>query len=545
MGQGDGVTKGDPPLAHSARDGIPVQTYVDHVQNVCCGTASRSAEMLCHAASPPPWLTDEIAAAAMWHDLGKLDKTFQSLLRGDVSKMSEDDYVDHIDAGVAHLMASSHPVAAWIVRAHHAPGLPAYTRHFGYRGRGRKLRGRRNDEVDREKHMAQEQRTDKRLHEYVTLHRSVMSDSSTPAPVALSDSEAAHGLTMRLALSCLVDADHADTAQHYSGIAFSKGAEAPRWAERLEQLKAYVHGLPAGKSPEECERNRRRRDVFDACLASELDDPLVACEGPVGIGKTTAVVAYLMRQALLQTPEQRRLIIVAPYANILTQTARTLREVLVLPGERTEDVLVEHHHRADFHCERDRDLAVLWRAPIVLTTAVSFFETLSAANPATLRKLHSVPGSAVFVDEAHAALPTHLWPQNWKWIRELAESWNCRIVMASGSLARFWEDPQIVDEPRRLRELMPAPQAKDAQAAEQQRVRYSTLASSTSGGSVLTVAELIQHVLNAHGPRLVILNTVQSTAVVTRAIRDEMGADRVLHLSTALTSRSWTSIEAG
>jgi hypothetical protein len=43
-----------------------------------------------------------------------------------------------------------------------------------------------------------------------------------------------------------------------------------------------------------------------------------------------------------------------------------------------------------------------------------FFETLASNRPASLRKLHQLPGSAIFIDEAHAALPAHLWPQGWR-----------------------------------------------------------------------------------------------------------------------------------
>ena len=111
----------------------------------------------------------------------------------------------------------------------------------------------------------------------------------------------------------------------------------------------------------------------------------------------------------------------------------------------SEEVVVKHHHRADFETQEARDLAVLWRAPVV-TTAVRFFETLASNQPGYLRKLHALLGSAMFIDEAHAALPAHLRPQNWRWLRELAERWNCRFVFASGSLARFWENPDI-DQP--------------------------------------------------------------------------------------------------
>ena len=166
---------------------------------------------------------------------------------------------------------------------------------------------------------------------------------------------------------------------------------------------------------------------------------MVSCDGPVGLGKTTAVTAYLMRVAAETTPQLRRLFIVAPYTNIITQTVERLRAALVLPGERPEDVVAEHHHRVDFDNIADRDLAALWRAPVVVTTAVQFFETLASNEPSRLRKLHELPGSAVFIDEAHAVLPTPLWPQNWRWLCQLAESWSCRFVFASGSQAQFWE----------------------------------------------------------------------------------------------------------
>jgi len=227
----------------------------------------------------------------------------------------------------------------------------------------------------------------------------------------------------------------------------------------------------------------------------------------------------------------RHLIIVAPFTNILTQTAERLRKALVLPGEQPDQVIVEHHHRADFSGRDDFELAVLWRAPVVLTTAVSFFETLAACDPATLRKLHEVPGSAIFLDEAHAAAPTRLWPQNWKWVTELADKWGCRFVFASGSLARFWEHPDIIQEPVKLPELLPREQATVVMDEERNRVKYTSL----SDRKVLEVPRLIDFVRKELGPRLVILNTVQNAAVVANTMR-KSGLD-VLHLSTALTPR--------
>jgi CRISPR-associated endonuclease/helicase Cas3 len=276
-------------------------------------------------------------------------------------------------------------------------------------------------------------------------------------------------------------------------------------------------------------RNQRRAAFFDECLNSPIDASLVACEAPVGIGKTTAVTAYLIKHCVER--RLRRLIIVAPYTNILTQTADVLRRALVLPDEagREYEIVAEHHHRADFESREDRDLAVLWRAPVVLTTAVGFFEALAACHPGSLRKLHALVGSAVFIDEAHAALPVKLWPQNWRWLQELAREWSCRFVLASGSLTRFWEHKEVVGEPLRLPELLQTAGAHEVFASERRRVRYTE----TGDGHVLTIPELIEHVQAAPGPRLVIMNTVQSAAVVARAMRSA-GTD-TLHVSTALT----------
>ncbi|HLL90787.1 MAG TPA: DEAD/DEAH box helicase, partial [Tepidisphaeraceae bacterium] len=413
--------------------------------------------------------------------------------------------------------------AAWLVRAHHAPGLPSLHAHFDADGIGFKLRGRRRDSDDRHRHEAQIRRTDSRLAGYLADHAAVCGSDRTP----VAEPKKAHGLAMRLALSCVVDADHTDTAT------FDSGRKPPRplalrAAERLEALRRYVGGLPAGETKAERERNRRRSDFFAACLESTMTGPMVACEGPVGLGKTTAVAAYLLRRAAEHTPNLRRLIVVAPYTNILSQTADRLRKALVLPGESPDRVIVEHHHRADFADRDNRELAALWQAPVVLTTAVSFFETLAACGPAALRKLHALPGSAVFLDEAHAALPTRLWPQNWRWIRELAERWSCRFVFASGSLARFWEDEDIVREPMTLPELLPKVQAADVLNAEKERVKYRQL----RDGAVVKVKDLVKEVRGVAGPRLVILNTVQNAAVVAKAMRK--AGMRVMHLSTAL-----------
>ena len=508
------------PIAHSARDHGQPDPYRRHVRGVVNRAMENVNAMMRFGPAELSWLPVTIEVASTVHDLGKLDPDNQAVLRRGRSGAMR---WDHIDGGVAHASNCGDLMAAWLVRAHHTPGLPARIDHFSRAGAGWRLRGRRWTDGDEQGHRRQIERTDEYLADYLASHEAAVGS------MVVHKRKARHGLAMRLALSCLVDADHSDTAFFDRGYIRSEPAE-PRWDERLAALQAYVAGLGGGESALERERNLHRSAFFDACMTADIGASLVSCEAPVGLGKTTAVVAYLLRMCIRYG--LRRLIVVAPYTNILNQTARRLRTALVLDGERPSDVIVEHHHRADFESEEARDLAVLWRAPIVLTTAVGLFETMAACSPSRLRKLHSLPGSAIFLDEAHASLPVRLWPQNWLWLRQLTSDWGCRVVMASGSLSRFWEEPAIVGEKAGpVPEIMPSSQAAVVHDAERRRVRYRKVA----GGSPLSVDELVRRVRRASGPRLVILNTVQTAAVVARAMR-ESGA-RVLHLSTALTPR--------
>lgn len=509
------------PLAHSARtaDALP-QTYAAHIagtpqsEGVVAGAVRRAAAMLGFHPDPDrrALIGSAIGDAATFHDLGKLDPDVQAALaRGRGERL----YWDHIDAGVAHLQSSGAKMAAWLVRSHHAPGLPSQPVHFASR-RDRHLRGRRRDDDAPEDHQSQIDRTNRLLSKMLETHEATIGCHQPTRGGMI------HGLTLRLALSCLVDADHADTAHADTGW-IEPRPPLPRWSERLAALDAYVAGLGQGGGA----RDVLRRRFYEACRNREPDCALMACEGPVGVGKTTAVTAYALKRAL--ATGARRLFIVAPYTAILSQTAERLRQALVLADERdiAEQVIAEHHHRADFSSRSSRDLAALWNAPIVLTTAVQFFGTLSANTPSDLRKLHALPGSVVFVDEAHAALPTHLWPQNWRWLRELSTDWGCSFVFASGSQARFWEVDDIVGDARaKLPELVPEELIAPLRQAEAKRVSY------VSEGHLDGPQALIEKVAATPGPRLLIMNTVQSAAALALTMRQ--GGHDVLHLSTAL-----------
>jgi hypothetical protein len=207
------------------------------------------------------------------------------------------------------------------------------------------------------------------------------------------------------------------------------------------------------------------------------------------------------------------------------------RKALVLPGEDAAEVVAELHHRADFQDKESRHLTALWRAPVIVTTAVAFFETLAASSASTLRRLHALPGSAIFVDEAHAALPPHLLPLAWKWMNIYAREWGTYWVLASGSLSRFWQIPEISQDmgDAVVPDIVREPLRRRLAEYEKGRIvyRYNPC---PQGLEALT-----DWVPKHPGPRLIILNTVQSAAVLAHALEKRFGPAAVEHLSTALT----------
>jgi CRISPR-associated endonuclease/helicase Cas3 len=515
-------------LAHSARDGAPAQTYSEHVGNVCHYSALFAGDA---AAFSPQWresLLAVVRSASAYHDLGKLDELFQNILRNNQKNKSG---YNHVEAGTAHLLRSKQFEAAFTVYSHHI-GLPSVPEEKAKFANSLNLALRDTGVLAGCNRTAWEW-TEDHLDDYLRKHEDLFTEISAVPNRPFT------GLVRRLALSCLVDADHSDTAQHYQNERELNGLPL-RAAERLAHLDQYVAAL-ASDTPPATEngklRLKVRQQLYNACRNRELaeNERIVACDSPVGTGKTTAVMAHLLNVA--RERNLRRIFVVLPYTNIIDQSVDVYRRALTLDGELSDEVVAAHHHRVEFKGENWRDLRQLtqrWDAPVVVTTAVQFFETLAAKETTALRKFHQVPGSAIFVDEAHAAMPAPLWPQMWKWLRELCSDWGCHLVLASGSLARFWELPDFVPvaEQMPVAELVPTPLRAETAKLETYRIELK------SKPEKLSLSALAEFIRSKPGPQLVIVNTVQSAAILANYFRLEMNFGfNVEHLSTALSPR--------
>jgi CRISPR-associated endonuclease/helicase Cas3 len=491
-------------LAHSARTTVVAQSYKAHVERVTAIATENAQRVARYYRGDGSAFVEAVRAAAIFHDLGKLDEENQKVL---VRSATERLPIKHWDASSAHLLSLNRLESAVLAFAHHI-GLPNYHEHLSNKDLAFRVTG-------------EFERTNKFLADFVRQHEGITHD---PLSSVERTKSGWTGLTRRLALSCLVDADHSDTAEHY-GSETSQDVQPLRPSERLAALDQYISSLPKG-TPGQTNRNRLRQEVYLACRNAPTDTPIWACDSPVGTGKTTAIMAHLLQAAA--DKDLRHAFIVLPYTNIIKQSVNVYRRSLTLRGEQSEEIVAEHHHLADFSSREFRHLAQLWNAPVTVTTAVQFFETLGSNQTSRLRKLHEIAGSAILIDESHAAMPLWLWPQMWKWLIELTENWGCHIVFASGSLVRFWALDDFVETKAQLPELVRKEVRDQALAFEGNRVTYHT------HESALTLPELLDFVLEKPGPRLIILNTVQSAAVVADEMRGRCGGHAVYHLSTSL-----------
>jgi len=498
-------------LAHSARFGCPVQSYREHISEVVT-RAVQNAEGAALYSPNGDLLLSTVRAAAFYHDLGKLDKANQKVLHGEKKGHLP---INHCDAGAAYLLQMKSILPALCVLSHHRPGLPSIPDENSkvHKFRVRSHVGHREKSV--------QEITDENLADYIHSHNAEIGIAED-----YPDKTAPGQSFLRFALSCLVDADHADTARHYGNKAKIEAIELlPE--HRIARLDAYVNSLPTGNAT--VERNEIRKIFYQTCRGIPRERGLYSCSMPVGTGKTTSVMANLLMAA--HRFKLRKIFVILPFTNIIDQSVSTYRKSLFINDEKPEAVVAAHHHRAEYEDPRLMAASFLWDLPITVTTAVQFFETLASNWPASLRKLHNLAGSAIFIDEAHAALPSHLWPQAWRWLQDLVKNWGCHIVLGSGSLARFWELPEFSEKNIIVPEIAGEELYKKAMELERNRVIYPPPIDDPMG-----IDELCTWVRTLQGPRIVVMNTVQSAAALAQKLSDVSGYSAVQHISTALTS---------
>ena len=471
-------------LAHRAQDGRE-QSILEHNNHVAA---------LCAAFAAPFGAGKLGRLLGLAHDIGKYSDAFQRRIRGAPIR------TDHSTAGAQEIVKYMGWLAAYCIAGHHG-GLPD--------GGGK---------TDADSAPTLSGRLKRPVEPYGRFAQELCLERVQPArmPKVLGRGGFTMAFWTRMLFSCLVDADYLDTEE------FMRGSPPPRGSSQtmeqlLDRLEKYVEKWSRPQS----ELDRARCDILRACMdAGENQKPgLFTLTVPTGGGKTISSLAFALRHAVAHG--KKRIVYVIPYTSIIEQTADTFRKVL------GEDVVLEHHANVDFDDDesglpdpekvRKKLAAENWDLPVVVTTAVQFFESLFANKPSRCRKLHNLADSVIIFDEAQT-LPLPYQLPCVRAIAELTVNYGASCVLCTATqpaLGPLFTGITLELNPREI--------APEIPSLVFQRVQYKRLGQ-------LSDEELAQR-LDTHKQVLCIVSTRKQA----QAVYSLLGKENSFHLSTLMT----------
>lgn len=339
------------------------------------------------------------------HDIGKYSDEFQLRLRGGKK-------VDHATAGAIECFKIKAAFEAVCVIGHHS-GLP----NVGHKDAdttesqtffGRKLRAEQGGIPDYRKNW--------------NGHIALPQDYFRPSGRGF-----ATAFYIRMLYSCLVDADYIDTETFMNGDA-GRGNYEPLSA-LCDKLTAYISKW---NNPTR-EIDILRQKILNSCIEkASAPRGFFSLTVPTGGGKTVASMAFALNHAAANS--MKRIIYVIPYTSIIEQNAKVFRDIL------GQENVVEHHSSVSYELSENADeleyrsaLATEnWDAPVIVTTAVQFFESLYANRSSKCRKLHNIANSVIIFDEAQMIPSNNLRPCVAA-IAELVRAYNATAVLCTAT----------------------------------------------------------------------------------------------------------------
>ena len=396
-------------------------------------------------------------ATGQLHDVGKYSIPFNRRLHGSPEK------VDHATGGAKIAFEKwgvQGKLMAFCIAGHHA-GL---ANGDGEGDNRRTLKQRLGLQYSRDIPLLDE-----------VWQQEIMLPETLSAPPLKADPHQpffSHAFFTRMLYSCLVDADFLDTEAFYAklenrlperGSYPDLNALQQRFSDFIGAFRRHAAQAPQNTEAEKrhAALNRLRSKVLDHAVAqAEKQQGLFSLTVPTGGGKTFTSMAFALEHA--KQHSMRRVIYVIPFTSIIEQNAAEFRKAF---GDLGESAVLEHHSTFDdakLKGEHSKDKLRLasenWDMPIVVTTAVQFFESLFADRSSRCRKLHNISGSVIILDEAQM-LPLTLLLPIMQAIKELAQNYGCSVVMCTATQPAIQAQHGFYRGFENVRELAPNPTA--------------------------------------------------------------------------------------
>lgn len=493
-----------PPTYYAHSDSSEDREHWHRLSEHLDGTGARVANFLDAVGGG-----DVGRVAGLLHDLGKYTQEFQDRLSGGRR-------VNHSTAGakVAVDRYGKHlgKMLAFCIAGHHA-GLA--------------------NGVNGEQVTALEARLEDKIPAPDSIwEREIVLPANLPPPSLKPRDQDAVGFCaaffIRMLFSALVDADYLDTEEYFAGLEGTQKphGQHPTLAELRGRLNACLDKLAAGA--EASPVNDLRQEVLAHVRGKAAEPPgLFTLTVPTGGGKTLTSLAFALDHA--RHHGLARVIYVIPYMSIIEQTTAVFRAALRVDDAEEPDFVIEHHSTFDedgIGTREAREKLKLamenWDAPIIVTTAVQFFESLFSNRPSRCRKLHNVANSVVILDEAQT-LPLQYLRPCVAALDELARNWRTSVVLCTATQPALAQSDEFVGGFENVRELAPEPE-RLYRTLKRTRVRHE---------GQLDDAALAER-LHESPQSLCIVNTRRHARELYECMADAEGA---AHLTTLMCAR--------
>lgn len=507
-------------LAHSSQDPDRVghQTMLEHATNV----ADLARDNARHFGG------GEMAAAAGYlHDLGKYTDAFQQRLFGGKK-------VDHATRG-AMVARDRYGPLGWLlaygIAGHHAGLANGSIQEDAERTPlGQRLKGEGLPPLEG----AWEQEIMPLLANAQAFGPFIGKLTVDPTCPAFSQA-----FLVRMLFSALVDADYIDTERYYDQFELPevrKAASRQRPMPGLDVLRTQLDRY-LGSFASDSEVNLLRARILEHARAqARLAPGIFSLNVPTGGGKTLTSLAFALDHAIAHG--QRRAIFVIPFTSIVEQNAAVFRRAM---GPYGEEAVLEHHSAfilpslkgadADrFQAQEKLRLAMEnWDAPIIVTTAVQFFESLFASKPGQCRKLHNIANSVVILDEAQT-IPLKVLRPAVAALNELSRNYRSSIVLCTATQPAL-EAPEFKGGFTNVRPLVADAEAL-ARQLERVRVRHI---------GMLDDEEIAAQMLERDQVLCIVNNRRHARAIYESVSR----AGGAVHLSTLMCARHRSRVLEG
>ena len=388
------------------------QRLYEHIKNVA-ELSKKFSECLI--------LSDYAEIIGMLHDIGKYSNRFQQRINGN-DKIK----VDHSTCGAQEAFKMKLLMAAFCIAGHHG-GIP----NIGVR-------------TDSENDPTLTGRLKRNTEDYSAWINEVDRSKFKPIAEPFTKNRIPYTFILRFLFSCLVDADYLDTENFMSnGAVLRDSGEDLTYLLNLLNKHIEKWQNPSGKL------NILRTQMLNECIdvGKNCNEKLFTLTVPTGGGKTISSMAFALNYAVKHS--KKRIIYVIPYTSIIEQNAEVFRKIFGMNN------VLENHSNVDFDSlDNETKIQMMlaaenWNYPIVVTTAVQFFESMFSNKPSKCRKIHNIADSVVIFDEAQMLPLDYLLPCATA-IRQLAENYNSAVVLCTATQPNFQSILNLTEKNNKL-----------------------------------------------------------------------------------------------